>query len=311
MMNIMDLSTPEASPETPGIWIFGEVLFDTFPDGTAVLGGAPFNVAWNLTAFQAAPRIISAVGNDAPGQLIQERMHGWQMNCEHLAVVPEYPTGKVTIRLINGDASYTIEENQAYDNIPLDCLPNRTEGFLYFGSLALRTAHNRAVLAELKKRHQGKVFIDINLRPPFWDKGSILALVQDAHWLKMNEAELALIAKTKGTDTGTGTDIESQARQLKADYGLDGIVVTCGSRGAFALGPNDNAIQVRPEQVQDVQDTVGAGDAFASALLLGLVQSWPLQDTLKRAQQFASGVVGIQGAVSPDSKFYQQHLQSW
>ena len=28
--------------------VFGEVLFDCFPDGSAVLGGAPFNVAWHL-----------------------------------------------------------------------------------------------------------------------------------------------------------------------------------------------------------------------------------------------------------------------
>ncbi|MCI5126521.1 MAG: carbohydrate kinase [Candidatus Electrothrix sp. AR5] len=301
----MGLLSSEVLPETTGIWIFGEVLFDTFPDGTAVLGGAPFNVAWNLTAFQAGPKIITAVGNDAPGQVIQERMHGWQMNCEHLAVVPEYPTGKVTIHLINGEPSYTIEENQAYDNIPLDCLPERTEGFLYFGSLALRTAHNRTVLAELRKRHQGKIFIDINLRPPFWDKDSLLALVQDAHWLKMNEAELALIAE------GKGADMESQAQQLKADYDLDGIVVTCGSRGAFALGPDNKPMQVKPKQAEEVEDTVGAGDAFTSVLLLGLVRSWPLQDILKHAQQFASSVVGIQGAVSTDSNFYQQYLQSW
>jgi fructokinase len=289
--------------EATGIWIFGEVLFDTFPDGTAVLGGAPFNVAWNLTAFRAAPRIITAVGQDALGRIIQERMHGWRMNCEHLAVVPEYPTGKVTVCLNNGDPSYTIEENQAYDNIPMDCLPKRTQGFLYFGSLALRTAHNRAVLAELRKRHQGKIFIDVNLRPPFWDKDSILALIQDAHWLKLNEAELALIAD--------GTDMESRARQLKTDCNLDGLVVTCGSRGAFALGPDNTPIQVSPEQAKEVRDTVGAGDAFASVLLFGLMHSWPLQDTLERAQQFASDVVGIQGAVSADSNFYQQHIQSW
>ncbi|MCI5139970.1 MAG: carbohydrate kinase family protein, partial [Candidatus Electrothrix sp. AR1] len=102
-----------------------------------------------------------------------------------------------------------------------------------------------------------------------------------------------------------------RARQLKADYNLDGIVVTCGSRGAFALGPNNKPMQVKPKQAEEVQDTVGAGDAFTSVLLLGLVRSWPLQNILKHAQQFASGVVGIQGAVSTDSKFYQQHLQSW
>lgn len=55
-------------------------------------------------------------------------------------------------------------------------------------------------------------------------------------------------------------------------------------------------MQVKPEKAQEVQDTVGAGDAFTSVLLLGLLRSWPLQDTLKRAQKFASDVVGIQGA---------------
>jgi fructokinase len=30
------------------IHVFGEVLFDYFPDGSRVLGGAPFNVAWHL-----------------------------------------------------------------------------------------------------------------------------------------------------------------------------------------------------------------------------------------------------------------------
>ena len=44
--------------------IFGEVLFDDFPDG-AVLGGAPFNVAWHLQAFGLHPVMISRTGNDA------------------------------------------------------------------------------------------------------------------------------------------------------------------------------------------------------------------------------------------------------
>ncbi len=35
---------------TGQVCVFGEVLFDHFPDGRRVLGGAPFNVAWNLAA---------------------------------------------------------------------------------------------------------------------------------------------------------------------------------------------------------------------------------------------------------------------
>ena len=34
--------------------VFGEVLFDCFPDGSRVLGGAPFNVAWHCQAFWLA-----------------------------------------------------------------------------------------------------------------------------------------------------------------------------------------------------------------------------------------------------------------
>jgi len=35
--------------------IFGEVLVDRFPDGREVLGGAPFNVAWNLRGLGFDP----------------------------------------------------------------------------------------------------------------------------------------------------------------------------------------------------------------------------------------------------------------
>lgn len=285
------------------IWVFGEVLFDSFPDNTAVLGGAPFNVAWNLAAFEAGPKIITAVGDDPQGREIQERMDSWKMSQEYLAVVPGYPTGKVTVSLNNGEPSYTIEENQAYDNIPMNCLPEGTDGFLYYGSLALRTAHNREVLALLKKKHQGKIFVDINLRSPFWNKDIIMELLNGVHWLKLNEDEL--------TRLSAENDAETAARELKAQYSMEGIVVTCGSKGAFALGPDNHVIRVKPKQIQEVQDTVGAGDAFASVLLLGLQRSWSLQDTLTRAQNFASAVVSIQGAVSTTPEFYQTYLQSW
>ncbi|WP_420208390.1 PfkB family carbohydrate kinase [Candidatus Electronema sp. JC] len=287
----------------PDLWIFGEVLFDTFPGGAAVLGGAPFNVAWNLTAFGAAPQLISAVGDDDAGQIIAERMESWGMSRRHLGAAAGYPTGKVTVQFVGGEPSYTIEEQQAYDNIPAAVLPERSQGWLYFGTLALRTAHNRKIFHALRQRHQGKLFADINLRQPFWSKDSVLALLDGLDWLKLNEKELALIAE--------GRDMEERARQLKTRFAFEGIVVTCGSQGAVAIGPDNALLEVRPDKPAAVADTVGAGDAFASVLLLGLLRSWPLAETLRRSQQFAAAVVGIQGAVSADPAFYQQHLQSW
>jgi fructokinase len=48
--------------------IVGEVLFDTLPSGEAMLGGAPFNVAWHLKGFGLDPLFISKVGEDCNGE---------------------------------------------------------------------------------------------------------------------------------------------------------------------------------------------------------------------------------------------------
>jgi fructokinase len=60
-----------------------------------------------------------------------------------------------------------------------------------------------------------------------------------------------------------------------------------------------------------VVDTVGAGDAFSSVMILGISRDWPLQLSLDRAQQFASAVVGQRGATVHDRRFYQPFAQAW
>ena len=43
--------TLKAGGAAAEVVVYGEVLFDCFPDGRRVLGGAPFNVAWGLKGF--------------------------------------------------------------------------------------------------------------------------------------------------------------------------------------------------------------------------------------------------------------------
>lgn len=62
----------EPSPQL----IFGEVLFDVFPDGQRVLGGAPFNVAWNLHQLGEPVCFVGGIGNDPAGAAVQARMLG-------------------------------------------------------------------------------------------------------------------------------------------------------------------------------------------------------------------------------------------
>ncbi|MDD3617997.1 MAG: PfkB family carbohydrate kinase, partial [Desulfobulbaceae bacterium] len=58
-------------------------------------------------------------------------------------------------------------------------------------------------------------------------------------------------------------------------------------------------------------DTVGAGDAFSSVLLLGLAAGWPMTVIMQRAQDFASGVVSLRGATTMDRNFYNAYSRKW
>ena len=70
-------------------------------------------------------------------------------------------------------------------------------------------------------------------------------------------------------------------------------------------------VKVVPESALTLVDTVGAGDAFAAVLLLGIQQDWPLTVTMQRAQQLASAIVGQRGATVSDREFYRRVLNAW
>lgn len=285
--------------------IFGEVLFDCFPDGNSVLGGAPFNVAWHLQAFGLSPLMITSIGEDELGKKVRSAMQDWQMNTTGLQLDPEHPTGSVDIAFDDGEPRYTIVEHRAYDYIDSALLPAPAENsVLYHGSLALRNKNSREALLKLKQHHSGTIFLDVNLRDPWWQKEYVLKLADDADWVKLNEDELLQL--------GSGVaDIKSQADKFIDIHRLKGLVITLGEKGAVALTDDGGYAEVLPSQTLEVVDTVGAGDAFTSVLILGLTNEWPLDITMQRAQEFASLIVGQQGATVHDQAFYQDKVTEW
>lgn len=285
--------------------IFGEVLFDCFPDGNSVLGGAPFNVAWHLQAFGMSPVMISSIGDDELGKKVRSAMHDWNMNASGLQLDPVHPTGSVDIVFNNGEPQYTIVEHRAYDYINANLLPSLPHNrLLYHGSLALRNLQSREALSSLKQQHDDTVFMDVNLRDPWWQKAFVLELVDEAGWVKLNEDELKLLG------CGAG-DYAEQARDFLAEHNLTGLVVTLGASGAIALTDDGDYVEVAPQQTLEVVDTVGAGDAFTSVLILGITLAWPLEQTMQRAQQFASLMVAQQGATVHDPGFYHDMIKDW
>ncbi|MGJ0484946.1 MAG: carbohydrate kinase family protein [Methylomicrobium sp.] len=290
---------------SPLIHIFGEVLFDHFPDGSRVLGGAPFNVAWHLQSFGQSPRLLSRIGADPEGQEILQLMKSRSMCLDALQTDPNYPTGSVQVAIDHGEPHYEIVSDCAYDFIDPKLVAEQTsQGILYHGSLAIRNPISRAALQTVKAKHQGKIFIDVNLRAPWWTSGRLMPLLGDADWIKLNESELISLCPGHA-------DLETAMLACFTQFNLETLFVTRGAEGALIYDREHQLISVKPAATQAVIDTVGAGDAFAAVLLLGLVSQWPLPTTLERAQAFASALVGRRGATVVDKSFYEAFANSW
>ena len=287
--------------------IFGEVLFDHFPDGTRVLGGAPFNVAWHLQAFGQDPLFISRVGEDQEGDDVRKAMENWGMATEALQTDRELPTGRVEVRIIDGEPRYEILHPAAFDAVAaqaaMSTLPQHI-CLLYHGSLALRDRLSREALDRIRTREPGIVFVDVNLRPPWWQRRMVLDQAVDAHWVKLNHHELNELCPA---DPGE----REQATIFMTDNQLDGLLLTHGEKGAEVFTPGGLSDSIEPDHSIEPVDTVGAGDAFTSVFILGLACDWPRNLTLSRAQAFASAVCSYRGATTRDSAFYRPFLHDW
>lgn len=285
------------------LMIFGEVLFDCFPDGSEVLGGAPFNVAWHLQAFGNQPLFISRVGDDDAGKHILNAMHEWHMDTAGVQLDKSHPSGRVQISMHNNEPQYEIVEHSAYDYIDKNALPASlpVQGLLYHGTLALRNETSRQCYDFLTSNSELDVFLDINLREPWWQMASVEKALQRARWVKINEAELKILMQSSG-------EVKQQMQLLQQRFDIELLIVTLGSKGAIAAD-KQGFCQVSPSELaHNVTDTVGAGDAFTSMCIHGLNHNWPLRQTLEMAQSFASKVITLRGATTNDSDFYQQFI---
>ena len=286
--------------------IFGEVLFDSFPDGGDILGGAPFNVAWNLRMLGADPLFIGAVGNDELGQRVRAAMIAAGLDTRGLQVTPDTPTGRVQVTLEAGEPSYDILADQAYDRVVPDALRETVPAppsLLYHGSLALRAEPSRSACAWLAERSERR-FVDVNLRQPWYQPATVLELIRDADYVKLNGDELRELAD--------GDDDQARVTGLIASAGIrEAVILTAGSSGAGIHTREGARFEAPAPPVTDLRDPVGAGDAFASVVILGILSGWPWPLILERALDFAARVCTLQGATSSDPAFYASAAEAW
>ena len=284
--------------------IIGEVLLDVFPGKDGVLGGAPFNVACHLKGLGMEPLFLSRIGEDPDGSMVMERMSQWKMEEKSIEIDRSHPTGTVQVFLEQGHPSFDILPNQAYDYINgsgLKGLDISSAGLIYCGSLILRSPSPARVLDKLIKQTGLPLFVDLNLRAPWYNEEIIRHLVESSTWLKVSDEELVTVLKGRNV---TPKEFLIEGPSICADLGLERLIVTYGAEGAAAADSKD-AYFSPPVVPGKFTNTVGAGDSMSAMMIRGILLGLPMEESLTHGVKIASAVCTIEGAVPEETgKFY-------
>jgi fructokinase len=279
----------------------GEVLWDLLPDGRQ-LGGAPANCAVHAAALGASASLVSRVGHDEPGDAILAELRARGVLVDAVSVDDARPTGRVDVQVSeNGEPRFTIAEQVAWDFIPADQRVLETAAHadaLCYGTLAQRSPRSRDTIRQClraARRDCLRVF-DANFRNPFVDFECLVETLALSDVLKLNEAELGRVA---GALQIAGDETTILAR-LVSRNALRLVALTKGSHGSRLFGPRGDS--VHPGYQVTVVDTVGAGDSFTAALIMGLLAGHPLERVNDDANRLASRVCSASGACPPGAR---------
>lgn len=276
----------------------GEVLWDVFPDGPR-FGGAPANFACSAAGIGGnlvSVSVVSSVGLDELGRQALEELKIRRVETA-LVAQQDKVTGQVIVTLdAKGSASYRFLEDTAWDNIPwtaeLANAAQRTDA-VCFGTLGQRAPVSRDTIRRFVSATRGDCLrvLDINLRPPYWTPAVILDSLPLANVVKLNSDELPVVAELLILNGGE-LDV---LRHLQRQFQLKLVALTRGDSGSVLLDEQGNVSDLTGMPVK-VVDTVGAGDAFTAATIIGLLQRRPLTDIHHWANSVAAFVCTQPGA---------------
>ncbi len=275
-----------AKPTVIGL---GEFLWDVFPDSRRP-GGAPANVAYHVNQLGGHGRVASRVGTDPDGEELIEFLHKKQLDTQLIQHDPDHPTGRVTVQLSEtGQPGYTIHQSVAWEFLqPVDELLNacRNADAITWGTLAQRTTVSRKTIHEClnSTREDCLTLFDVNLRQQWYDRDTIECSLQRASIVKLNTDEWPTLSAL--LEWGTLSVPEFAARMRK-QFGVSVVCITRGSEGCILL-EEAGTYELTAKPVT-VVDTVGAGDAFAAALMVSLLHGQPLE----QAGRFANDIGGL------------------
>ncbi len=249
-------------------------------------GGSATNSAAALSRLGLKVSLLTKLGKDHDAEIILKELKKYRVRNLCRSHSPQ-----------NTDTSTIISSSREHNRIifthkgasqdlqlsDLKHLPVIFPQWIYFGSLVGPSFAAAKNLAKTVQRSGIKLLFNPSLYLVQKGKNYLRPILQAATILVLNKEEAEALAgkRIRNSDKKMVEKEKSSAQLLRALQALGpaSVVITDGKNKLWALHEG-KIYSARPPKVR-VVETTGAGDAFASSLLAGIIRKWSFEDCIR------------------------------
>ena len=264
------------------------------PKTELTIGGCAANVAVDLVKLGVSTNLVGRVGDDVLGRFVVDQLQAAGVGCGDLVLSDSAQTATTLVVNVDGEdrrfihapgANVELTGRELTERMLRECR------IVYVGGFGMNPALSGANVAELfsiARRHGVRTVLDVVVGDPrtIADAVAPVLPVTDLFLPNTDEAQLM-------------TGIEDPVRQAERfrSLGASTVVVTCGGSGAVLASQPTGLRRISAHSVEQVDGT-GGGDAFASGMMLGLLNDADLEECLLYGAAMGASCVQTTGATT-------------
>ncbi|HMO56820.1 MAG TPA: 5-dehydro-2-deoxygluconokinase [Roseiflexaceae bacterium] len=246
----------------------------------AYVGGCPTNVSVGTRRLGVNSALLTAIGDDQVGEFILAFLNDEQVETRYIPRKVGKRTSAVILTIQPPDRFPLTfyRENCADIALTIDdvvAAPITTSRIVFLSGTGVSRDPSRSatfVAAEAARTAGATVLVDLDYRGDQWDDPRAFGVTVRS---LLRLATLAVGTEEEVRAAGSSDDLGTAIGRLLA-CGIEALVLKRGERGATIIRPASPPVDVPPFTIE-VLNVLGAGDAFASGLIYGMLQGWPLE----------------------------------
>jgi 5-dehydro-2-deoxygluconokinase len=285
----------------------------------AFVGGSPLNIAVGCSRLGVKASLLTAIGKDKVGEFILNFLNNEGVNTAYIPTKKLARSSAVVLGIEPPDKFPLVyyRDNAADSQVSIDDV-DRAEipdhRMLLINGTAMNIEPSRSATfyaTEIASKNKVDVVLDLDFRADQWHDYRAFGVTMRAVLPKVKIAigteEEILAATMEHSSQVTITDQQISAPEISGDIeasikrllssGIETLIVKRGKEGASVF-QKDGSVQDVPGFPVDILNVLGAGDAFASGFLYGLLQGWDLYKSCRMGNASGAHVVTQKGCAN-------------